>query len=56
MKEKKMVGHPPGYYWFCEAHIEKARKYKHLYWSEAKELILKKPGLFTRLQSFFQRM
>lgn len=54
MKERRMIGHPPGYHWFCENHIEKARKYKHLHWSEAKSHILKKTGLFNRLKSFFQ--
>ncbi|MEM8888002.1 MAG: hypothetical protein AAGD28_08450 [Bacteroidota bacterium] len=54
MKEKRMVGHPPGYHWFCEKHIKKAKKYKHLHWPEAKGMILKKSGLFARIQSLLR--
>ena len=52
MKAERMVGHPPGYHWFCVKHIEKAQKHKNLHWSEAKIQILKKENLFIRFLSF----
>lgn len=41
MIERRMKGHPPGLEWFCEDHIELARKYKHLTKAEAKQEIKK---------------
>ena len=36
----RIVGHKRALEWFCGNHIETARKYKHLTWSEAKSLIV----------------
>lgn len=40
MKEKRMVGHPPGAHWFCEQHAMKAKALRSMTWGEAKEIIM----------------
>ena len=30
MRDKRMVGHPIGAHWFCEAHVDAARELTHL--------------------------
>jgi len=38
-KTTKFVGHKRALEWFCEKHIDAAKKHKHLTWSDAKPLI-----------------
>ena len=35
MKEEGLDGHPPGTEWFCERHIDQAKKLRHLNLNEA---------------------
>lgn len=54
LKENLMVGHPAGYEWFCEDHIEAAKKYKHLTWGEARTKI-KEESKGGRFWNFFKK-
>lgn len=39
LKQDGFIGHPPAKKWFCSDHIELAKKYSHLTFSEAVKFI-----------------
>lgn len=53
MKERRMVGHPPGLHWFCKRHLAIAKKYRTLTYAEAKPKIIKESFIGYRLFSRF---
>ncbi|NNE57753.1 MAG: hypothetical protein HKN36_06560 [Hellea sp.] len=56
MKDRRMVGHPPGAHWFCAEHFALMEPLQNLEYKQARAELRKPKGVFARIKTGFKKI